>query len=80
LLPGEASFASVAAAVCVVHSQEVDWRRSGSFPFIFVLLYVVRTFFGFVGNHDFFKKIDMGWSDLLVSDAMAMMAADNCRG
>jgi hypothetical protein len=24
--------------------------------------------------------VDMGWPDLLVSDAMVMMATDDCRG
>jgi hypothetical protein len=26
------------------------------------------------------SQFDMGWPDLLVSDAMVMMAADDCRG
>jgi hypothetical protein len=41
LLRGEASFASVAAAVCVVRSrEELGWRRIGFFPLFFFLLFL----------------------------------------
>jgi hypothetical protein len=35
---------------------------------------------GYIPSKGHITSIDMGWPDLLVSDAMVMMAADDCRG
>jgi hypothetical protein len=61
--------------ICLQMTLETCYTRHGWFPISWKGIDHSNRF-GMVSH----KLPDMGWLDLLVSDAMVMMAADDCRG